>query len=118
MKKIKYVEVFFIFLFSVFCFLSSVSPAKGDGVEVGEKIELEEEELRIQTVTILRGLLRHSDKDVKIWAIKALGKISEIDEDEMDILIILLPMLREKDPDIKSAVKEALSGIIGEEKAD
>ena len=118
MKKVRYLGVFLIILLSsLFSLLSFVSPARGDGVDVGEKIELEEEELRTQMVAILQGFLRHSDKDVKLWAIKALGKIGEIDEDEMNILIILLPMLREKDPEIKSAVKEALNEIIGEEKS-
>ncbi len=119
MKKVRYLGVFLIILlFSLFCFLSSAPLARANGdLSIGEDFELDEEQIKRQMVTILQALLRHSDKDVKLWAIKALGKIGEIDEDEMNILIILLPMLREKDPEIKSAVKEALNEIIGEEKS-
>ena len=113
MKKVKYLRVSLIILLSsVFCLLSSLSPARGAGVDVGEKIEIDEEELKAQVIAILQGYLNHPDEEVKLWVIKAMTGIEDIEETELEIIFALLPGLRDKNPIIRGAIKAALDNII------
>lgn len=101
--------------------LVSLTPALTIAAERGSGSTTErmsEEDLRDSVRNMLTTMLKNpnADKKVKIYVIKALTNIGEIDEDELMVVGHLFDALvMETDPDVKKEISKALDKIFGEE---
>lgn len=74
------------------------------------------EDLKDTVILMLTQLLKDPDKTIKIYAIKALSNISEVDEDELRVVGPLFDTLHDTDSEVRKEAAKALDKIFSKEK--
>jgi len=93
----------------------SIAAERGSGTTV-DRIDVEDlrDSVRNMLTTILKN--PNADRSAKIYAIKGLANIKDIDEDELMVIGPLFDaLIMETDPEVKKEIIKALDKIFGEE---
>ncbi|MCK4244577.1 MAG: HEAT repeat domain-containing protein [Candidatus Omnitrophica bacterium] len=74
------------------------------------------EDLKDSIISMLAQMLKDPDKTIRIYAIKGLTNIKDVDEDELRVIGPLFDTLRDTDSEVRKEAAKALDKIFGEEK--
>jgi len=77
---------------------------------------ISKEDLKDSVISMLTMMLKDPDKTVKIYAIKGLSNIKNVDEDDLRVIGPLFDSLRDTDSEVRKEAAKALDKIFIKEK--